>query len=130
MISINHSVISSLVKKYLGDMTFSEAYEKTRRVLNVIIPFEGGRRSILMNFLTAPNVVCLHHRLDNNNRLFGRQRWLVIRKEVSQVSGAMWEYYVRMGWEKLSLGTVMVYKLLLQHNLIISWKRSIYLKSE
>lgn len=51
------SVISSLVKNQLGNMTFQEAYEKTRRVLNVIIPFEGGRRSILMNFLTTPNVV-------------------------------------------------------------------------
>lgn len=61
IVSTYRSVISSLVKKQLGDMTFSEAYEKTRRVLNVIIPFEGGRRSILMNFLTTPNVVCLHH---------------------------------------------------------------------
>jgi len=40
-------------------MTFQEAYEKTRRVLNVIIPFEENGRSILMNFLTTPNVVCL-----------------------------------------------------------------------
>jgi hypothetical protein len=38
-------------------MTFQEAYEKTRKVLNVIIPFEGGKRSVLMNFLTTPNVV-------------------------------------------------------------------------
>jgi TAG lipase/lysophosphatidylethanolamine acyltransferase len=52
------SVIASLTKQQLGDMTFQEAYEKTRRVLNVIIPFEGGRRSVLMNFLTTPNVVC------------------------------------------------------------------------
>jgi len=38
-------------------MTFQEAYEKTRRVLNVIIPFGNGGQSILMNFLTTPNVV-------------------------------------------------------------------------
>ena len=52
------SVISSIVKEQLGDMTFQEAYEKTRRVLNVIIPFEGGKHPVLLNFLTTPNVVC------------------------------------------------------------------------
>jgi hypothetical protein len=38
-------------------MTFQEAYQKTRRVLNVILPFEVGERSVLLNFLTTPNVV-------------------------------------------------------------------------
>lgn len=52
------SVISSIVQDQLGDLTFQEAYEKSRRVLNVIIPFEGGKRPVLMNFLTTPNVVC------------------------------------------------------------------------
>jgi TAG lipase/lysophosphatidylethanolamine acyltransferase len=69
------SVISSLVKNQLGNMTFQEAYEKTRRVLNVIIPFEGGRRSILMNFLTTPNVVVSVNRVhDGNIRLSGQQQ--------------------------------------------------------
>src|ERR1700737_4804027 len=46
-----------MVRKQVGDMTFQEAYEKTRKVLNVIIPFEGEKRSVLMNFLTTPNVI-------------------------------------------------------------------------
>lgn len=58
VIPSNLSVISSIVKEQLGDLTFQEAYEKTRRVLNVIIPFGGGRRPVLMNFLTTPHVVC------------------------------------------------------------------------
>ena len=69
----NSSVISELVKKQLGDMTFQEAYEKTRRVLNVIIPFEGGRRPVLMNFLTTPNVVCSFPLSAINGSLCGRQ---------------------------------------------------------
>jgi len=38
-------------------MTFQEAYERTRKVLNIIIPFGDRGRAILMNFLTTPNVV-------------------------------------------------------------------------
>jgi len=87
MFSAHSSVISSLVKNQLGNMTFQEAYEKTRRVLNVIIPFEGGRRSILMNFLTTPNVVPFLKSRDGNIRLSGLQLWLVTRRAVFQVFG-------------------------------------------
>lgn len=81
-------------------MTFQEAYEKTRRVLNVIIPFEGGRRSILMNFLTTPNVVVSDSNHDDNSSLFGLQLWLAILKEVFLVSGVMWGFYAKMNVEK------------------------------
>src|SRR5271156_6195732 len=94
------SVIASLTKQQLGDMTFQEAYEKTRRVLNVIIPFEGGRRSVLMNFLTTPNVVhsLLSYSIDNS--LFGPQPWQATLKAVSQVSGATSASSVKTKLEK------------------------------
>lgn len=71
---IDISVISSLVKMQLGDLTFQEAYEKTRRVLNVIIPFEGGSRTVLMNFLTTPNVVRPPNLSTFNCSLYGQLR--------------------------------------------------------
>eukprot|EP00123_Amoebidium_parasiticum_P010295 comp20009_c0_seq1/m.24516 comp20009_c0_seq1/g.24516 ORF comp20009_c0_seq1/g.24516 comp20009_c0_seq1/m.24516 type:complete len:729 (-) comp20009_c0_seq1:34-2220(-) len=46
------------VIKFVGDMTFQEAYNKTRRILNITVnsanPHESAR---LLNFLTAPHVV-------------------------------------------------------------------------
>lgn len=77
-------------------MTFQEAYEKTRRVLNVIIPFEGGKRSVLMNFLTTPNVVRLNYFLMVNLSLYGLPLWRVILKEVFLVSGAMSGFSAKM----------------------------------
>ena len=65
-----YSTISDLVRKQLGDLTFQEAYERTRRVLNVIIPFES-RRPVLMNFLTTPNVVRFLYLQLLTNSLFG-----------------------------------------------------------
>jgi len=92
----NCSVIASLTKQQLGDMTFQEAYEKTRRVLNVIIPFEGGRRSVLMNFLTTPNVVRTLSRILTDDSLFGRLLWQVTPKAVSPVSGATSAFSAKM----------------------------------
>ena len=81
-----YSAISDLVRKQLGDLTFQEAYERTRRVLNVIIPFES-RRPVLMNFLTTPNVVRSPVSSIVDESLFGLLLWQVIRKEVFLVSG-------------------------------------------
>jgi hypothetical protein len=105
----NISVISSLVKEQLGNMTFQEAYEKTRRVLNVIIPFEGGKRSVLMNFLTTPNVVCIPPLVVLNHSLYGLPLSQAILKEASQAFGAMWEFFAKMKPRKSSLGIAMVF---------------------
>lgn len=53
------SVLEECVQTNVGDMTFEEAYTKTRRVLNIMVPAEmGSGVPSLLNYLTAPNVVC------------------------------------------------------------------------
>lgn len=89
-------------------MTFQEAYEKTRRVLNVIIPFEGGRRSVLMNFLTTPNVVCIFTCFEINDSLCGQQQSPVILKAASLAFGVMWASFAKTKLERSSHGTAMV----------------------
>lgn len=51
-------VLEDCVHANVGDVTFEEAYAKTKRVLNIIIP-TGGRNDVpgLLNYLTAPNVL-------------------------------------------------------------------------
>jgi TAG lipase/lysophosphatidylethanolamine acyltransferase len=51
-------VLEDLLRDNVGDMTFEEAYEKTRRVLNITVTTSGGGGvPNLLNYLTAPNVV-------------------------------------------------------------------------
>jgi TAG lipase/lysophosphatidylethanolamine acyltransferase len=56
-------VLEDLLRDNVGDLTFEEAYEKTGRVLNITISTSGGSGvPNLLNYLTAPNVVCPSHR--------------------------------------------------------------------
>jgi TAG lipase/lysophosphatidylethanolamine acyltransferase len=56
-------VLEDLLRDNIGDLTFEEAYEKTGRVLNITISTSGGSGvPNLLNYLTAPNVVCPSHR--------------------------------------------------------------------
>ncbi|EKX42021.1 hypothetical protein GUITHDRAFT_111876 [Guillardia theta CCMP2712] len=42
----------------LGDVTFHEAYERTGRIVNVVVPPESNfEKSRLLNYLTSPNVL-------------------------------------------------------------------------
>ena len=51
-------VLKAALKDNIGDVTFQEAYNRTRRILNVTVStsatFEMPR---LLNYLTAPNVL-------------------------------------------------------------------------
>lgn len=52
------NVLEECVRANVGDLTFEEAYEKTKRVLNITVPTSGkGGFPNLLNYLTAPNVV-------------------------------------------------------------------------
>lgn len=52
-------VLEECVRANVGDLTFEEAYAKTRRVLNITVATSGrGGVPNLLNYLTAPNVVC------------------------------------------------------------------------
>lgn len=51
-------VLEQLLRANIGDLTFEEAYTKTKRVLNITVTTSGGGGvPNLLNYLTAPNVV-------------------------------------------------------------------------
>src|SRR2546423_15394491 len=51
-------VLEECVRANVGDLTFEEAYSKTKRVLNITVA-TSGRDGFpnLLNYITAPNVV-------------------------------------------------------------------------
>lgn len=53
-------ILKQVLRSNVGEYTFEEAYERTKRVLNITVTTDGGP-SIpnLLNYLTAPNVVSL-----------------------------------------------------------------------
>jgi TAG lipase/lysophosphatidylethanolamine acyltransferase len=55
-------VLEELLRANIGDVTFEEAYEKTKRVLNITVTTSGGDEvPNLLNYITAPNVVSIPH---------------------------------------------------------------------
>ncbi|KAH9827100.1 Patatin-like serine hydrolase [Teratosphaeria destructans] len=50
-------VLEQCVRANVGDLTFEEAYHRTKRVLNITISATGGGVPSLLNYLTAPNVL-------------------------------------------------------------------------
>ncbi|KAH7114447.1 acyl transferase/acyl hydrolase/lysophospholipase [Dendryphion nanum] len=51
-------VLEQVLRDNVGDLTFEEAYSKTKRVLNITVsPTGGGGVPNLLNYLTAPNVL-------------------------------------------------------------------------
>lgn len=50
-------VLEKLLKANIGDVTFEEAYEHTKRVLNITVTTNSGGVPNLLNYITAPNVV-------------------------------------------------------------------------
>ena len=54
------TVLEECVRANVGDLTFEEAYARTKRVLNITVATSGrGGVPNLLNYLTAPNVVSL-----------------------------------------------------------------------
>ncbi|KAF2034972.1 hypothetical protein EK21DRAFT_55684 [Setomelanomma holmii] len=51
-------VLEEVLKANIGDLTFEEAYDKTKRILNITINTSGGGGvPTLLNHMTAPNVL-------------------------------------------------------------------------
>ncbi|KAI9750435.1 MAG: hypothetical protein M4579_006474 [Chaenotheca gracillima] len=51
-------VLEECVRANVGDLTFEEAYARTKRVLNITVTTDGrGSVPNLLNYLTAPNVL-------------------------------------------------------------------------
>ena len=55
---LDASVLEECVRANVGDLTFMEAYQRTKRVLNITVAPMGNGMPNLLNYLTAPNVVC------------------------------------------------------------------------
>ena len=52
------TVLEACVRANVGDLTFEEAYNRTKRILNITVATTGrGGVPNLLNYLTAPNVV-------------------------------------------------------------------------
>ncbi|OJJ89255.1 putative Patatin family phospholipase [Aspergillus glaucus CBS 516.65] len=55
-LDISH--LAKVMRNWLGDITFQEAYNRTRRILNICVSSAGVYElPRLMNYLTAPNVL-------------------------------------------------------------------------
>src|ERR1700712_5131594 len=53
-------VLQECVRANVGDLTFEEAYDRTKRILNISVATTGrGGVPNLLNYLTAPNVVSI-----------------------------------------------------------------------
>ncbi|ATY59261.1 Patatin-like serine [Cordyceps militaris] len=54
------SVLEDCVRANVGDLTFEEAYNYSKRILNITVATEGqGGVPTLLNYITAPNVASL-----------------------------------------------------------------------
>ena len=62
------TVLEECVRANVGDLTFEEAYNRTKRVLNITVATTGrGGVPNLLNYLTAPNVVSFLCPLSNDH---------------------------------------------------------------
>lgn len=53
-------LLEECVRVNVGDLTFEEAYARSKRILNITVATAGKTGTPnLLNYLTAPNVVCL-----------------------------------------------------------------------
>jgi TAG lipase/lysophosphatidylethanolamine acyltransferase len=50
-------VLESCVRANVGELTFEEAYTRTKRILNITVSTHGNQVPTLLNYLTAPNVL-------------------------------------------------------------------------
>ncbi|KAK9469089.1 acyl transferase/acyl hydrolase/lysophospholipase [Lipomyces arxii] len=54
---LDMEVLETVVRDNIGDLTFEEAYARTRRVLNITVHTNDNYVPSLFNFLTTPNVL-------------------------------------------------------------------------
>jgi TAG lipase/lysophosphatidylethanolamine acyltransferase len=59
-------VLERCVRSNVGDLTFEEAYAKTKRILNITVSTTGGGVPNLLNYLTAPKVIIWSAALASN----------------------------------------------------------------
>lgn len=79
------SVLENCVRANVGDLTFEEAYNRSKRVLNITVVTEGqGNVPTLLNYLTAPNVLIWTAAVASNASspaLYGTKKSTVLCKD-------------------------------------------------
>ncbi|KAL2756298.1 hypothetical protein ACRALDRAFT_2042451 [Sodiomyces alcalophilus JCM 7366] len=79
-------VLEDCVRDNVGDLTFEEAFNRSKRVLNITVATQGqGGVPTLLNYLTAPNVLIWTAAVASNASspsLYGRRVTTVLCKDV------------------------------------------------
>ncbi|KAK1834847.1 putative patatin-like phospholipase [Podospora conica] len=75
---LDMKVLEECVRANVGDLTFEEAYQRSKRILNIILPAaQSGDRPSLLNHITTPNVLVWTAAVASNSttpRLYGAAR--------------------------------------------------------
>ncbi|KAK3496939.1 uncharacterized protein B0T23DRAFT_310764 [Neurospora hispaniola] len=78
-------VLEHCIRSNLGDLTFEEAYNRSKRVLNITVATAGqGGVPTLLNYLTAPNVLIWTAALASNassSSLYGDRETKILCKD-------------------------------------------------
>ncbi|KAH8905468.1 patatin-like phospholipase [Coniochaeta sp. PMI_546] len=78
-------VLEDCVKANVGEMTFEEAYNRSKRVLNITVATGGqGQVPTLLNYLTAPNVLIWTAAVASNASnpsLYGHRETIILCKD-------------------------------------------------
>lgn len=54
-----------MIRENIGDYTFKEAYQRTKRILNITVASANVHETPrLLNYLTSPDVVCSEYNRD------------------------------------------------------------------
>ncbi|PHH90047.1 hypothetical protein CDD83_4648 [Cordyceps sp. RAO-2017] len=81
------TVLEACVRANVGDLTFEEAYNRSKRILNITVATEGqGGVPTLLNYITAPNVLIWTAAIASNASspsLYGRQKVMILCKDAA-----------------------------------------------
>lgn len=80
------TVLEKCVRANVGDLTFEEAYARTKRVLNITVATSGhGSVPNLLNYLTAPNVLIWSAALASNTSITSQPVKLLCKDETGAI---------------------------------------------
>ncbi|KAL7803548.1 hypothetical protein M440DRAFT_1419890 [Trichoderma longibrachiatum ATCC 18648] len=80
------TVLEDCVRANVGDLTFEEAYNRSKRVLNITVATDGQGAGVptLLNYITAPNVLIWTAAVASNASspsLYGRSKATILCKD-------------------------------------------------
>ncbi|KAH0524993.1 hypothetical protein TsFJ059_007424 [Trichoderma semiorbis] len=80
------TVLEECVRANVGDLTFEEAYNRSKRVLNITVATDGQGAGVptLLNYITAPNVLIWTAAVASNASspsLYGRSKATILCKD-------------------------------------------------